>query len=594
MSKTDIIKSDTLIADEAKVSSKKISKKLSKTNSSQSGWNKFLSMLQELGKSLQFPIAVLPFAAILNRFGALGIQFTTDAAGEITNQAGYWISFFFQAPGGVVFDNLPLLFAIGVAFGLAKDHRGEVALISTVFYLIIVALTGKEGSLPEAIYGTLLPFKTADGKELFSSLFYVPVYEEGVIVGGAYVLSVGVLGGIVSGCFSAYLYNRLKEIQLPQALSFFSGRRFVPMVAMVVAMGVAFGFAVVWPWIQFVLMKFGNLVANPENPAVAVPGTAVFAALNRFLLPFGLHQILNTFFWFQLPINGFVIDPITGNAGTVEKWVSGDINAFAQGIEGSGLFQGGWFPIMMGGMPMAAVAMIMAAPKAKRQQVAGFLGGVAAVSFISGITEPIEFSFVFIAPVLFGIHVGLSAVFFAVSTAMRIQLGFGFSAGLIDYVVSFAQSWGFSQHNTGAFKVLANPLMTLVLTVGAGAAYYFIFYGVIVKMNIQTPGREIEVDGAAPVAIVKTEKTKGKKDFTAKAQAIIDALGADNIEIVDNCTTRLRLTLKDANDGNINDAAIKAAGAFGIKRLGDKSMQIVLGPDVQQVSSKMKELLGKQ
>ncbi|WP_338973013.1 PTS transporter subunit EIIC [Spiroplasma endosymbiont of Panorpa germanica] len=592
MSKAEILTDDKTLVSDKKVAEKKLSSKLAKANSGQSSWNKFLSLLQELGKALQFPIAVLPFAAILNRFGALGIQFTTDAAGEITNQAGYWISFFFQAPGGVVFDNLPLLFAIGVAFGLAKDHRGEVALISTVFYLIIVAMTGAERSLPVAIYKTLLPFEAADGTK-FSSLFFVPVYKEGAIVGGAYVLSVGVLGGIVAGCLSAYLYNRLKEIELPQALSFFSGRRFVPMVAMVVAMGVALAFAIVWPWIQFVLMKFGNLVADPTKPEVAVPGTAMFAALNRFLLPFGLHQILNTFFWFQLPIKGVVIDPITGNAGTNEIWVSGDINAFTKGIEGSGLFQGGWFPIMMGGMPMAAVAMIMAAPKEKRQQVAGFLGGVAAVSFISGITEPIEFSFVFIAPVLFGIHVGLSAVFFAVSTAMRIQIGFGFSAGLIDYIVSFAQSWGFSQHNTGAFRVLSNPLMTLVLTAGAGATYYFIFYTVIVKMNIQTPGREIEVDGAAPVAYVKAEKTKGKKDFTAKANAIIEALGRDNIEIVDNCTTRLRLTLKDVNDPKINDAAIKAAGAFGIKRLGDKSMQIVLGPDVQQVSTKMKELLDK-
>ncbi|AXK51136.1 PTS transporter subunit EIIC [Spiroplasma alleghenense] len=592
MSKTEILTDDKALVGDKKVTEKKLSSKLAKANSGQSGWNKFLSMLQELGKALQFPIAVLPFAAILNRFGALGIQFTTDAAGEITNQAGYWISFFFQAPGGVVFDNLALLFAIGVAFGLAKDHRGEVALISTVFYLIIVAMTGHSGTLPEAIYKTLLPFENVKGEQ-FSSLFYVPVYEEGVITGGAYVLSVGVLGGIVAGCFSAYLYNRLKEIELPQALSFFSGRRFVPMVAMLVAMLVALAFAIVWPWIQFVLMKFGGLIADPTKPEVAVPGTAMFAALNRFLLPFGLHQILNTFFWFQLPIQGVVIDPLTGNAGNTEVWVSGDINAFAKGIEGSGLFQGGWFPIMMGGMPMAAVAMIMAAPKEKRQQVAGFLGGVAAVSFVSGITEPIEFSFVFIAPVLFGIHVGLSAIFFAISTSMRIQIGFGFSAGMIDYIVSFAQSWGFSQHNTGAFKVLANPLMTLVLTAGAGAAYYFIFYTVIVKMNIQTPGREIEVDGAAPVAYVKAEKTKGKKDFTAKATAIIDALGKDNIEIVDNCTTRLRLTLKDVNDPNINDAAIKAAGAFGIKRLGDKSMQIVLGPDVQQVSSKMKELLGK-
>ncbi|PPE05755.1 PTS transporter subunit EIIC [Williamsoniiplasma lucivorax] len=455
----------------------------------------FLLLLQELGKALQFPIAVLPFAAILNRFGNLGITFTTDADGNITNQVGYWISFIIQKPGGVAFDNLPLLFALGLAFGLSKDHRGEVTLVAAVFYFIIAVMNAEHG-LPEMMYKNVLTFQDKDG-HAFSQLFYVKEFAKGsqdIVVGGKYVLNVGVLGGVTAGCFSAYLYNRLSHIQLPQALSFFSGRRFVPMVGILVAIPVAFAFAVLWPWIQYVLMMFGQAVANPDNPAITVPGTAVYAVLNRFLLPFGLHQILNTFFWFQLPIGGHVVDPITGAIGTETIWANGDISAFTKGIQGSGFFQGGFFPIMMGGIPAIAIAMIFAAKKENRAKMGGFFGGVALVSLISGITEPIEFSFVFVSPLLLVIHALLTGIFVATSTGMGIQVGFGFSAGLIDYIVSFAQSWGFAASKSGVLGVTSNPLWTLALTAVAGGVYYVVFYSLIKKLDIQTPGREHQVD----------------------------------------------------------------------------------------------------
>lgn len=564
-----------------------------------------LKFLQELGKALQFPIAVLPFAAVLNRFGTLGITYTTvtvDGVMTITNHIGYWVSFILQQPGAVVFNNLPLLFAIGVAFALADDHRGEVALVGAIFYLIISAMTSLQNTLPDMLYGKVLTFKTDAGTS-FSRLIYVPVYgKDGTtITGSQYVLGIGVLGGIVAGILSAQIYNKYKAVKLPQALSFFGGRRFVPMIALVVTVPVAFLFAVIWPWLQFGLMGFGKLVANPNNPAVAIPGTAVYGVLNRLLLPFGLHQILNTFFWFQLPINGNIIAPITGAVIGNPEWINGDINAFTKGIAGSGLFQSGFFPIMMGGVPAIALAMIFAAPKENRKKVAGFLGGVAIVSLISGITEPIEFSFVFISPLLLGIHALLSGAIVAITTAMHIQVGFGFSAGLIDYIISFAQSWGFANHNTGITKVLANPLWILLLTAGAGMLYFSIFYTLITKLNIETPGREkVTVGETNNVAISNTivETTSAKKNsskntkvdkYTIMAEEIIIAIGKENFVSVDNCATRLRLIVKDTSV--INQTQVKAAGTFGVILLGKEALQIVIGPDVEHVANVMKEKL---
>lgn len=568
-----------------------------KTSRENNPWNSVLKFLQQLGKALQFPIAVLPFAAILNRFGALGLTFTstTDAAGvmQITNEVGYWISYIVQQPGKIVFDNLPLLFALGLAFGLAKDHRGEAALVGGVFYLAIAAMTSVEHSLPEMLYKNVLTFKSNSGQS-FSTLFYVEKFaaDGKTIVGGIYVLNIGVFGGIVAGCLSAVLYNKYKEIKLPQALSFFGGRRFAPMVALAITIPVALAFAIIWPWIQLVLMKFGQSVADPNNPAVAIPGTAVYGILNRLLLPFGLHQILNTFFWFQLPINGQVISPITGDASGATQWVNGDINAFTKGIEGSGLFQSGFFPIMMGGIPAAALAMIMSAKKENRKMVSGFLGGVALVSFVSGITEPIEFSFVFIAPLLLAIHALLTGVFIAITTALHIQVGFGFSAGIIDYCISFAQSWGFSHHAVGAYHITSNPLWVLLLVAAAAAVYFITFYTVITKLNIKTPGREDDfntfgVDESKPVSKVasKNEKISKSDKYTVMATKLIDAIGVNNFVEIDNCATRLRLIVKDTS--LVNENKIKAAGAFGTKILGKAALQIVIGTDVEHVANAM-------
>ncbi|WP_339021328.1 PTS transporter subunit EIIC [Spiroplasma endosymbiont of Atherix ibis] len=574
-------------------------KKNKDENNSKGSWSKFLTMLQELGKVLQFPIAVLPFAAILNRFGALGIEYSSHTAENgvlvITNQVGYWISLIIQKPGLIPFENLPMLFAIGCAFGLAKDHRGEAALVAVIFYLSVTALTG-EGTLPNMIWGKTLKFTDSSGKE-WSKLLYVKVMEnKDVIKKGTYVLSTGVLGGIVTGCLSAYFYNRLKEIKLPTALSFFGGRRFVPMVALTAAIPTALVFAVIWPWIQLGLISFGTAVANPDNPAVAIPGTTVYAILNRLLLPFGLHQIMNTFFWFQMPVSGNIVSPGFGSNPTISSEIvteMGDITAFSKGISTSGLFQSGFFPIMMGGLPMAAIAMIMTADKSNRKEIAGFLGGVAGVSFLSGITEPLEFSFVFIAPALLGIHAGLTGIFMAITTSMKIQIGFGFSAGFIDYAASLPQSWALANVRD---SIISNPLWILALSAGAGATYYFVFYFIIKGMNLSTPGRNVEdtsnnqVNTASKSSTIKENSSKIDK-YDYMAEKIVQAIGKENFVSIDNCATRLRLVLKDNN--KIDDVLIKSAGTYGIKRLGNESLQIVIGPDVEHVANSVRKIVEK-
>ncbi|WP_342252626.1 PTS transporter subunit EIIC [Spiroplasma endosymbiont of Amphibalanus improvisus] len=583
------------------------------TTRMKAGWDKSLSWLGSLGKALQFPIAVLPFAALLNRFGALGLTYTTDAHGDITNQVGYWISFIIQKPGGVIFDNLALFFAIGVGFGFAKDHRGEAALASVAFFFVMTGLLSEHG-IANMMYDNVNTFTWTDDKSVVhhsSSLLYAKNFDtNGNVSGATFVLDIGVLGGIVAGVITSILYNRFKEIKLPKAMSFFGGRRFIPMMAIVFAIPMAFMFAVIWPWIQLGLNAFGQAVAGSGDTNISqgsqnwisASGAAGYGFINRLLLPFGLHQVLNTLLWFQVPITGVVVDPITGavdpNAAAVT--VNGDINAFTAGVYGSGVFQSGFFPIMMGGLPAAVVAMIFAAKKENRVNVAGFLGGAAGISFLTGITEPIEYSFVFLSPVLLLLHAALSAVFCFIVVAMRIEVGFGFSAGFVDYAISIPQAWGFAQY-TGELAgngagVMANPLWILPITAGAFAAYFFSFLGIIKWMDIKTPGREEDVSGttvkpAASLAKGKTETKDGKKvdKYQVMAEIIIEAIGADNFTKIDNCATRLRLDVKDSE--KVDQAKVKSSGVFGIKVISKESIQIVVGPDVEHVASAMQKIV---
>ncbi|PPE05753.1 PTS transporter subunit EIIC [Williamsoniiplasma lucivorax] len=521
-------------------------------SNSRTFWSKTFARLQTLGKALLYPIAILPFAALLNRFGTLAMDLNPMENG--VRNVGNWIGFIISRPGDIVFTNLPLFFAIGIAFGLAKENRGEVALIGALMYLAITAFL-IEGGLPSLLYKNVLTFTAHDGKQ-FSELFYVQTFgmvnDKIEIIGGKYVLEIGALGGIISGSITAYLYNRFHNITLPQALGFFGGRRFVPMMVMLVSLPLAFFYAVIWPWIQFALVKFGGLISSTDS--WTIPGAFLYALVNRIIQPFGLHHIINTFLWFQMPIENYIVDIhgkivldadafggdkfnlenfqaiashfytkititkdnwqdyfvlrqglvansggkilATGNlAGATAGMytVFGDINAFQKSVI-SGTFQTGYFPMYWGGLTAAAGAMVMAAPGDKRRETITFLGGVAFVAALTGIDEPIVFAFIFAGPILWAYNALFTAIFAAIGVAMHMHIGFGFSAGLIDYIISFANAWGMSKAegiiHGPVYGVTSNPLWMLALAATIAPLYFFSFYFTIKKLDIPTPGRE--------------------------------------------------------------------------------------------------------
>lgn len=369
--------------------------------------------LQKIGRSLMVPIAVMPAAAILLRFGQpdlLNIKWLADA-------------------GGAIFGNLPLLFAIGVAIGFTGDI-GVAGMAGAVGYWVMTAVLGD-------------------------------INKD---------INMGVLSGILMGLTAAYLYGRYHAIVLPEWLAFFGGRRFVPIVTAFVAVvfGLVFGF--IWPPIQGVIAAAGRWTVG-AGPM----GAAVHAFLNRLLIPFGLHHVINALVWFQLAGPTAYIDTSTG------KEVLGDLNRFFAGDKSAGLFMTGFYPVMLFGLPAVCLAMWQTAKGPGRKVAAGVLWSAALTSFVTGITEPVEFAFMFLAPVLYVLHAVLAGVSAYVTVAMGIRHGFGFSAGFIDYVLNFG--------------IATKPLLLIPVGLVFGAVYYFLFRWLIVRQNLPTPGREPMTEG---------------------------------------------------------------------------------------------------
>ncbi|MBN3760187.1 N-acetylglucosamine-specific PTS transporter subunit IIBC [Burkholderia sp. Ac-20365] len=467
--------------------------------------NPFLK-IQRLGRALMLPIAVLPVAGLLLRLGqpdVFNIKMIADA-------------------GGAIFDNLPLLFAIGVAVGFAKDNNGVAALAGAIGYLIEVAV-----------------MKDINDK-----------------------LNMGVLSGIIAGIVAGMLYNRYKDIKLPDYLAFFGGKRFVPIVTGVacLVLGIVFGYA--WGPVQGAIDAAGHWLTT----AGAV-GAFVFGLLNRLLLVTGLHHILNSLAW-------FVFGSFTPPGGAA---VTGDLHRFFAGDPTAGTFMTGFFPVMMFGLPAACLAMYHEAPKDRRAMIFGLLFSMALTSFLTGVTEPIEFSFMFLAPVLYAIHAVLTGLSLAICTALGIKLGFTFSAGAIDYVLNY----GLSTKGWEAILI--------------GLAYAVVYYGLfrffIRKFNMATPGREQETpevanesfssDGfVAPVA--------GAAAATGtRAQRYIAALGgAANLSVVDACTTRLRLSVVDSE--KVSENELKSAGARGVLKRGGGNVQVIIGPEADIIADEIR------
>ncbi|CAB3784521.1 PTS system N-acetylglucosamine-specific EIICBA component [Paraburkholderia caffeinitolerans] len=470
--------------------------------------NPFLK-IQSLGRALMLPIAVLPVAGILLRFGQadmLNIKIIADA-------------------GGAIFDNLPLLFAIGIAVGFAKDNNGVAALAGALGYLV----------------------ETAVMKDINDKL------------------NMGVLSGVVAGVVAGLLYNRFKDIKLPEFLAFFGGKRFVPIVTGLVCLllGIVFGYA--WGPVQHVIDTAGHWLTT----AGAI-GTFVYGLLNRLLLVTGLHHILNSLVW-------FVFGSFTPAGGAA---VTGDLHRFFAGDPTAGSFMAGFFPVMMFGLPAACLAMLHEAPKERRAMVGGLLLSMALTSFLTGVTEPIEFTFMFLAPVLYGIHAVLTGLSLAICSLLGIKLGFTFSAGAIDYVLNY----GLSTHGWEAIP----------LGIAYAVVYYVLFRFFIRRFNLPTPGREASAgDTAIASSMSGVAVAAASFDSAAAATALsraaryIDALGgAANLKVVDACTTRLRLNVADP--AHVSEPALKAIGARGVLKRGGESVQVIIGPEADMIADEIR------
>ncbi|HGK4167948.1 TPA: PTS N-acetyl glucosamine transporter subunit IIABC [Klebsiella pneumoniae] len=463
-----------------------------------------LGFFQRLGRALQLPIAVLPVAALLLRFGQpdlLNVPFIAQA-------------------GGAIFDNLALIFAIGVASSWSKDNAGSAALAGAVGYFVMTKAM-------------------------------VTINPE---------INMGVLAGIITGLVAGAVYNRWAGIKLPDFLSFFGGKRFVPIATGFFCLILAAIFDYVWPPVQHAIHSGGEWIVS-----AGALGSGIFGFINRLLIPTGLHQVLNTIAWFQ-------IGEFTNAAGAV---FHGDINRFYAGDGTAGMFMSGFFPIMMFGLPGAALAMYLAAPKARRPMVGGMLLSVAITAFLTGVTEPLEFLFMFLAPLLYLLHAVLTGISLFIATALGIHAGFSFSAGAIDYVLMYSLP--------AASK---NVWMLLVMGVVFFFVYFLLFSAVIRMFNLKTPGRE---DKAADV-VTEEANSNTEEGLTQLATSYIAAVGGtDNLKAIDACITRLRLTVGDS--AKVNDAACKRLGASGVVKLNKQTIQVIVGAKAESIGDEMKKVV---
>jgi PTS system N-acetylglucosamine-specific IIC component len=462
-----------------------------------------IERLQPIGRALMLPIAVLPIAGLLLRLG----------------QPDMFHVPFIAAAGDAIFANLGLLFALGVAVGLARENHGAAGLAGVVCFLVATEgakalLNAPAGTAPEAIDA----WKTAAIAKL--------------------TVPTGILSGLVSG----WLYNRYATLKAPPFLAFFEGRRFVPIAAggagLIFALALGYGFAALNS--TFDALSRWVVAAGPI-------GLFLYGFLNRLLLVTGLHHIMNNVAW-------FIIGDFHGATGDLKRFFAGDPTA--------GAFMSGFFPVMMFGLPAACLAMYRAARPEQRPLVGGMLFSAALTSFLTGVTEPIEFGFVFLAPSLFVIHAILTGLAMVLMNALGAKLGFGFSAGLTDYLLNYG--------------LATRPLLLLPVGAAYAVAYYAAFSFAIRRFDLATPGREKEPAAAA-----------GPLGAGDRGRAFLEALGGPaNLAVVDACTTRLRLKLTDL--GRVDETRLRALGAHGLLRPGGDALQVVLGPIADAVAGEIR------
>ncbi|HEU4653195.1 MAG TPA: N-acetylglucosamine-specific PTS transporter subunit IIBC [Steroidobacteraceae bacterium] len=471
-----------------------------------------LSSLQRIGRALMLPIAVLPVAALLLRLGQP----------DLLNIAAM------AAAGNAIFSNLGLLFAIGVAVGLARENHGAAGLASVVGYL--VATKGAEVLIP-------VPADALANFHEAAVALADAAYRAKEL--GKLSVPVGILSGLIAGA----LYNRYSDIRLPAYLAFFGGRRFVPIASGCAGLVLAVCFGYGWPVLESGMDAMSQAVLGSQSI-----GLFAYGVLNRALIVTGLHHILNNIAWFILgDYNG----------------VTGDLKRFFAGDPTAGAFMSGFFPVMMFGLPAACLAMYRSAHLEKRKAVGGLLMSMALTSFLTGVTEPIEFSFMFLAPVLYAIHALLTGVAMVVMNLFSVRLGFGFSAGLFDYVLNYSRS--------------TRPLWLIPIGMLYFGLYYGLFRYVIARFDLKTPGREVD---DATVA--------NETSYASPAQAWVHALGgASNLVQIDACTTRLRLMIADQS--RVNESELRRLGARGFVRPSSDTLQVVVGPIADQLAGDIRQ-----
>lgn len=524
--------------------------------------DKIFGVLQRVGRSFMLPIALLPVAGLLLGIGSSFTNPTTIETyglGKIITEGGvlYTILDIMSKTGSAVFDNLALLFAMGVAIGMAKKEKEVAALSGAISYLIM-----------NTAISTLITAK--GGVEAMAANSTTSVL-------GITTLQMGVFGGIIVGLGVAALHNRFYKIELPQVLSFFGGTRFVPIVCSVVYLVVGIAMFYVWPVVQGAIASLGQLVLES-----GYAGTWIYGIIERALIPFGLHHVFYMPFW-QTELGGsLIIDGVT---------VAGAQNIFFAELASKSTevfsvsatrFMSGKFPFMIFGLPAAAFAMYKTARPEKKKVVGGLLLSAALTSMLTGITEPLEFTFLFVAPLMYAVHCVLAGLSYMLMHIFNVGVGMTFSGGLIDLTL-----FGVLQGNAKT-----NWIWIVIIGLVYAVVYYFVFYFMITKMNLATPGRE--ADDVEPKLYTRKDvnarkETNQNSDVDMTSALILKGLGGkENISDIDCCATRLRITVIDPN--KTSDAMLKQSGASGVIHKGN-GVQVIYGPQVSVIKSHFEDFV---
>ena len=488
-----------------------------------------MKYLQKLGKSLMLPVACLPICGILMGIG-YALCPSTMQGGEMHGFLNL-LGFFLVKAGGALIDNMAILFVIGVGVGMADDHDGTAGLAALASWLMITNLLA---------VGTVTAMMPSIADDVNKSLAFGKIANPFI--------------GILAGIIGASCYNKFKGTQLPDWLSFFSGKRCVAIIAGVVSILASAILLFVWP------IVFGALIAVGQGiVGMGAIGAGIYAFLNRLLIPTGLHHALNNVFWFD-----------TIGLGDLSHFWAGETSADV--TWSLGMYMSGFFPCMMFGIPGAALAMVHTAKSNKKKVAIGLVASAALCAFVCGVTEPFEFGFMFLAPGLYLIYALLYGIFTTVTVLLGFRAGFSFSAGATDLVFS------------APLPAAANTWMIIPLGIAAFAVFYVVFRFAIVKFNLKTPGREDDDIEAEKKAVLSNS------NFTEVASVILEGLGGkENVKSLDNCITRLRLEINDYT--KVDEKKIKSAGVAGVMRPSKTAVQVIVGTKVQFVADEMKKML---